>query len=78
MKFNPSKRYSDLFVLAIRSCQFFLLFIVAMLGISMIAISFGGGYVVGLLWSLSWIWLLRSSLIALAFLFVSIIYEGLR
>lgn len=78
MKFNPSKRYSDFFVLAIRFWQSFLLSILVAIFLSMIAISFGGGATVSLLWSLSWIWLLRTVAIAIAFLFASILYEALR
>ena len=78
MKFNPSKRYSDFFVLVIRSCQGFLLLILVAIFLSMIAVSFGAGSIVGLLWSLSWIWLLRCVPIAMAFLFASILYEALR
>lgn len=78
MKFNPSKRYSDFFVLVIRFWQSLLLLILGAIFLSMIAISFGGGSTVGLLWSLSWIWLLRTVAIAIAFLFASVIYEALR
>jgi len=78
MKFNPSKRYSNFFILAIRACQGFLFLILVAVSLSMIAVSFGAGSIVGWLWSLSWIWLLRCVTIAIVFLFASILYEALR